>query len=139
MPLLEFWRKTRIRLPSNWRVRGSTYAWPDASCDSFDGKAGFCHLQQDGKRLQIYVKKDAVGDKGFELYKLLDLGDHIGVSGYLFRTRTGELTVHVEEITFLSKDLLPLPEKFHGLTDVELRYRQRYVDLVVNPEVRKFF
>ena len=103
------------------------------------GKAGFCHLQQDGKRLQIYVKKDAVGDKGFELYKLLDLGDHIGVSGYLFRTRTGELTIHVEEITFLSKDLLPLPEKFHGLTDVELRYRQRYVDLVVNPEVREVF
>jgi lysyl-tRNA synthetase class 2 len=103
------------------------------------GKAGFCHLQQDGKRLQIYVKKDAVGDKGFELYKLLDLGDHIGVSGYLFRTRTGELTIHVEEITFLSKDLLPLPEKFHGLTDVELRYRQRYVDLVMNPEVREVF
>jgi lysyl-tRNA synthetase class 2 len=103
------------------------------------GKAGFCHLQQDGKRLQIYVKKDAVGDVGFELYKLLDLGDHVGVSGYLFRTRTGELTVHVEEITFLSKDLLPLPEKFHGLTDVELRYRQRYVDLLVNPEVREVF
>jgi lysyl-tRNA synthetase class 2 len=103
------------------------------------GKAGFCHLQQDGKRLQIYVKKDAVGDKGFDLYKLLDLGDHIGVSGYLFRTRTGELTIHVEEITFLSKDLLPLPEKFHGLTDVEMRYRQRYVDLVVNPEVREVF
>ncbi len=103
------------------------------------GKAGFAHLQQDGKRLQIYVKKDAVGDKGFELYKLLDLGDHIGVSGYLFRTRTGELSVHVAEITFLSKDLLPLPEKWHGLTDVELRYRQRYVDLFMNPEVREVF
>ncbi len=103
------------------------------------GKAGFAHLQQDGKRLQIYVKKDAVGEKGFELYKLLDLGDQIGVSGYLFRTRTGELSVHVEEITFLSKDLLPLPEKWHGLTDVELRYRQRYVDLVMNPEVREVF
>ena len=103
------------------------------------GKAGFAHLQQDGKRLQIYVKKDAVGERGFELYKLLDLGDHIGVSGYLFRTRTGELSVHVEEITFLSKDLLPLPEKWHGLTDVELRYRQRYVDLVMNPEVRDVF
>jgi lysyl-tRNA synthetase class 2 len=103
------------------------------------GKAGFAHLQQDGQRLQIYVKKDAVGEKGFELYRLLDLGDHIGVSGYLFRTRTGELTVHVEEITFLSKDLLPLPEKWHGLTDVELRYRQRYVDLVMNPEVREVF
>jgi lysyl-tRNA synthetase, class II len=103
------------------------------------GKAGFAHLQQDGQRLQIYVKKDAVGEKGFELYKLLDLGDHIGVSGYLFRTRTGELSVHVEEITFLSKDLLPLPEKWHGLTDVELRYRQRYVDLFMNPEVRDVF
>ncbi|HEY6369122.1 MAG TPA: lysine--tRNA ligase [Candidatus Sulfotelmatobacter sp.] len=103
------------------------------------GKAGFAHLQQGGKRLQIYVKKDAVGDKGFELYKLLDLGDHIGASGYLFRTRTGELSVHVEKITFLSKDLLPLPEKWHGLTDIELRYRQRYVDLVMNPEVREVF
>jgi lysyl-tRNA synthetase class 2 len=103
------------------------------------GKAGFAHLQQDGQRLQIYVKKDAVGENGFELYKLLDLGDHIGVSGYLFRTKTGELTVHVEEVTFLSKDLLPLPEKWHGLTDVELRYRQRYVDLVMNPEVREVF
>ncbi len=103
------------------------------------GKAGFAHLQQDGQRLQIYVKKDAVGEKGFELYRLLDLGDHIGASGYLFRTRTGELSVHVEQITFLSKDLLPLPEKWHGLTDVELRYRQRYVDLVMNPEVREVF
>jgi len=103
------------------------------------GKAGFAHLQQGGKKLQIYVKKDAVGDKGFELYKLLDLGDHVGVNGYLFRTRTGELSVHVEQIEFLSKDLLPLPEKWHGLTDVELRYRQRYVDLFMNPEVREVF
>ena len=103
------------------------------------GKAGFAHLQQGGQKLQIYVKKDAVDEKGFELYKLLDLGDHIGVSGYLFRTRTGELTVHVGEITFLAKDLLPLPEKWHGLTDVELRYRQRYVDLIMNPEVREVF
>lgn len=103
------------------------------------GKAGFAHLQQDGQRLQIYVKKDAIGDAGFELWKLLDLGDHIGVRGYLFRTRTGELSIHAEELTFLSKDLLPLPEKFHGLTDVELRYRQRYLDLVMNPEVREVF
>jgi lysyl-tRNA synthetase class 2 len=103
------------------------------------GKAGFAHLQQDGQRLQIYVKKDAIGEAGYELWKLLDLGDHIGVRGYLFRTRTGELSIHAEELTFLSKDLLPLPEKFHGLTDVELRYRQRYVDLVMNPEVREVF
>ena len=74
------------------------------------GKAGFAHLQQGGQRLQIYVKKDAVGDKGFELYKLLDLGDHIGVSGYLFRTRTGELTVHVEEITFSAKTCCLYPK-----------------------------
>jgi len=103
------------------------------------GKAGFAHLEQGGQRLQIYVKQDAVGAKGFELYKLLDLGDQIGVSGYLFRTRTGELSVHVGEITFLAKDLLPLPEKWHGLTDVELRYRQRYLDLLMNPDVRQVF
>jgi len=103
------------------------------------GKAGFAHLQQGGQRLQVYVKLDFVGEKGFALYKLLDLGDHIGVRGYLFRTRTGELTIHAEELTFLAKDLLPLPEKWHGLTDVELRYRQRYVDLVMNQDVREVF
>ena len=103
------------------------------------GKAGFATLQQGGERLQIYVRQDAVGEQGFALYKLLDLGDHIGVSGYLFRTRTGELTVHVETLTFLSKAMLALPEKFHGLADVELRYRQRYVDLFVNLESREVF
>ena len=102
------------------------------------GKASFVHLQQSGEKFQIYVRKDAVGDKLWELYKLLDIGDHVGVKGYLFRTRTGELSLHVEELTFLSKDLLPLPEKFHGLTDVELRYRMRYVDLL-DPEVRQVF
>jgi lysyl-tRNA synthetase class 2 len=103
------------------------------------GKAGFATLQQGGQRLQIYVRLDAVGEKGFALYKLLDLGDHIGVSGYLFRTRTGELTVHVERLTFLSKAMLALPEKFHGLADVELRYRQRYVDLFSNLDAREVF
>ena len=103
------------------------------------GKAAFAHIQQGGQRLQIYVKKDAVGDKQWDLFKLFDIGDHIGVRGYLFRTRTGELSVHVEELTFLAKDLLPLPEKWHGLSDVETRYRQRYVDLVMNPEVRETF
>ncbi|MGC2297274.1 MAG: lysine--tRNA ligase [Acidobacteriaceae bacterium] len=115
------------------------------------GKAGFATLQQEdvrfkqkseskagdapksaGDRLQIYVRKDAVSDSAFELYKLLDLGDHIGVTGYLFRTRTNELTIHVETITFLAKALLALPEKYHGLADIELRYRQRYVDLFMN-------
>ncbi len=96
------------------------------------GKAGFAQLQQGGQRLQIYVRKDDVGERGFALYKLLDLGDHVGVAGYLFRTRTGELSVHVEELTFLAKAMLALPDKYHGLEDVELRYRQRYVDLIVN-------
>ena len=96
------------------------------------GKAGFAVLQANGARLQIYVRKDDVGERAFELYKLLDLGDHIGVSGYLFRTRTGELTLHVRELTFLAKAMLALPDKFHGLTDIELRYRQRYVDLFMD-------
>ena len=103
------------------------------------GKAGFAHLQQNGERLQIYVRQDAVGEQGFQLYKLLDLGDHIGVTGYLFRTRTGELSVHVETITFLAKAMLALPEKYHGLSDTELRYRQRYVDLFMNTDVREVF
>ncbi len=103
------------------------------------GKAGFAHLQQNGQRLQIYIRKDAVGDNAFELSKLLDLGDHIGVSGTMFRTRTGELTVHVEKIAFLAKAMLALPDKFHGLEDVELRYRQRYVDLFTNVDVREVF
>ncbi|AXC14492.1 Lysyl-tRNA synthetase (class II) [Acidisarcina polymorpha] len=103
------------------------------------GKAGFAHLQQGGERLQIYVRLDAVGEQGFALYKLLDLGDHIGVTGYLFRTRTGELSIHVETITFLAKAMLALPEKFHGLSDTELRYRQRYVDLFMNTDVREVF
>ena len=103
------------------------------------GKAGFATLQQGGERLQVYVRLDAVGEQGFALYKLLDIGDHIGVSGYLFRTRTGELTVHVERLTFLAKAMLALPEKFHGLADVELRYRQRYVDLFANLESREVF
>ncbi len=103
------------------------------------GKAGFATLQQGGQRLQIYVRQDAVGEQGYALYKLLDMGDHIGVTGYLFRTRTGELTIHVETLTFLAKAMLALPEKFHGLSDVELRYRQRYVDLFTNLDAREVF
>jgi lysyl-tRNA synthetase, class II len=96
------------------------------------GKAGFAQLQQAGQRMQIYVRKDDVGENAFALYKLLDLGDHIGVIGHLFRTRTGELTIHVSKLTFLAKALLALPDKYHGLADTELRYRQRYVDLFMN-------
>jgi len=103
------------------------------------GKAGFAHLAGGGKRLQIYVRLDAVGERYFELYKMLDIGDIVGVEGTLFRTRTGELTVHAERLHFLAKSLLPLPEKWHGLADVEIRYRQRYLDLMVNEEVREIF
>jgi lysyl-tRNA synthetase, class II len=103
------------------------------------GKAGFAHVQGSGKRVQVYVRKDVVGEKGFALFQLLDLGDHIGVQGHLFRTKTGELSVWVEELFFLSKALLPLPEKWHGLADIELRYRQRYLDLIVNEKSREVF
>jgi len=103
------------------------------------GKAGFAHLQASGSRIQIYVKKDVVGEKGFELFRLLDLGDSVGVRGHMFRTKTNELSIWVEEITFLAKALLPLPEKWHGLTQVESRYRQRYLDLIANEKSRQIF
>ena len=103
------------------------------------GKAGFAHIQGSGARIQIYVRKDVVGEKGFQLFHLLDLGDHVGVHGYVFRTKAGELSVWVEELFFLSKALLPLPEKWHGLTDVELRYRQRYLDLIASDKSRHVF
>lgn len=103
------------------------------------GKAGFLHLLQSGEKLQIYIRKDAVSEAAYKLYEILDIGDIIGAAGYLFRTKTGELTVHVEEIFFLSKIMLALPEKWHGLEDIETRYRQRYVDLIANPEVRNVF
>jgi len=103
------------------------------------GKAGFAHLLQNGERLQVYIKKDAVPESDFALYQILDIGDIAGVEGYLFRTRTGELSVHVERLHHLAKTLLSMPEKWHGLEDVELRYRQRYLDLIANPEARKIF
>ncbi|HYL61095.1 MAG TPA: lysine--tRNA ligase [Candidatus Methylomirabilis sp.] len=103
------------------------------------GKAGFAHIQGQGKKIQVYVKKDVVGEKGFALFQLLDLGDIVGARGHLFRTKTGELSIWVEELSFLSKALLPLPEKWHGLTDVELRYRQRYLDLIANEKSREVF
>jgi lysyl-tRNA synthetase, class II len=103
------------------------------------GKAGFMHIQQNGASLQIYVRKDAVSERDYQLFGLLDIGDIVGAAGYLFRTRTGELSVHVEKLEFLAKTLLAMPEKWHGLEDVELRYRQRYLDLIANPEARELF
>jgi len=103
------------------------------------GKAGFMALADGGQRVQVYAKKDQLPERDFQLYQLLDIGDLIGVEGTMFRTRTGELTVLAKSLSFLAKSFLPLPEKWHGLTDVEIRYRRRYVDLVVNPEVRDVF
>lgn len=102
------------------------------------GKTSFAHIQSGKDRIQIYVRKKELGDV-FELYKSLDIGDHIGVTGQVFRTRTDELTILVNELTLLSKSLRPLPEKWHGLKDVETRYRQRYVDLIVNQDVKDIF
>jgi lysyl-tRNA synthetase, class II len=103
------------------------------------GKAGFITLSDGEGQLQIYAKKDQLSERDFQLYKLLDIGDFIGAEGTLFRTKTGELTVVASELAFLAKSFLPLPEKWHGLKDIEIRYRQRYVDLVVNREVRDVF
>jgi lysyl-tRNA synthetase class 2 len=103
------------------------------------GKASFFHIQDRRARLQVYAQKDRLGDEGYSLFQSLDVGDIVAVSGHLFRTRTRELTVEAEGLRLLTKCLRPLPEKWHGLADVEARYRQRYVDLMVNPEVRDVF
>jgi lysyl-tRNA synthetase, class II len=103
------------------------------------GKACFSHIQDGSGRIQLYFQKNTLGDEHYGLFKKLDIGDFIGAKGFLFRTKTNELTVEVEKFSLLSKSLRPLPEKWHGLTDVELRYRQRYVDLIVNPDVKKVF
>ncbi|MGH7260346.1 MAG: lysine--tRNA ligase [Nitrospiraceae bacterium] len=103
------------------------------------GKAAFAVLQDGADRLQVYLKKDNLSEQAYKVCEELDLGDWIGVSGVLFRTKTNEFTVEVRQLTFLSKALRPLPEKWHGLTDVETRYRQRYVDLIANPAVHGIF
>jgi lysyl-tRNA synthetase class 2 len=103
------------------------------------GKAGFLQLSDGMARVQVYVRQDAVSAHEYSVFKLLDLGDWVGVEGYLFRTRTNEFSVHVTSLTFLAKCLLPLPEKWHGLQDIETRYRQRYLDLIVNPDSRRVF
>ena len=103
------------------------------------GKACFIHIQDRTGRIQSYIRKDKVSDEKFSVFKLMDIGDFIGIKGPFFRTRTGELTILAEDLTLLTKSLRPLPEKWHGLTDVETRYRQRYVDLIVNPKVKDVF
>jgi len=103
------------------------------------GKSSFCDLQDRDGKIQLYVRINDIGAEEYENFKKLDLGDIIGVKGYVFRTKMGEISVHVTSYTLLSKSLRPLPEKFHGLKDTDTRYRQRYLDLIVNPEVRKTF
>ncbi len=103
------------------------------------GKVLFCDLQDTAGRIQLFVKIDELGEEEFARFKKLDLGDIIGVSGEVFKTKTGEISIRINQCTLLSKSLLPLPEKFHGLTDKETRFRQRYVDLMVNPEVKRNF
>ena len=103
------------------------------------GKAIFCDIQDDRGQIQLYVRKDAVTEQEFADFRKYDIGDIIGVRGYAFKTKTGEISIHVQQITLLSKSLRPLPEKFHGMTNTELRYRQRYVDLIMNPESKRNF
>jgi lysyl-tRNA synthetase class 2 len=103
------------------------------------GKASFLHIQDDSGRIQVYVKKEVIGEEYYSHFKKWDIGDIVGFKGKLFTTKTGELTILADTIKLITKSLRPLPEKFHGLTDVEMRYRQRYVDLIVNPEVRETF
>ena len=103
------------------------------------GKAIFCDIQDDRGQIQLYVRKDAVTEQEFADFRKYDIGDIIGVCGYAFKTKTGEISIHVQQVTLLSKSLRPLPEKFHGMTNTELRYRQRYVDLIMNPESKRNF
>ena len=103
------------------------------------GKASFCHIQDMQGQIQSYVSQNDLGEEEYKEFKTLDIGDIVGITGFVFKTRTGEISVHAKEVKLLSKSLKPLPEKFHGLKDTELRYRERYVDLIVNPEVKETF
>ena len=103
------------------------------------GKASFCHIQDGEGRIQSYVSINELGEESYKQFKEDDIGDIIGITGFVFKTRTGEVSIHAKEVTLLSKSLRPLPEKYHGLKDTDLRYRQRYVDLIVNPEVKDTF
>ena len=103
------------------------------------GKAAFCTIQDCDEKIQSYVSINDLGEENYKEFKTWDIGDIIGITGFVFKTRTEEISVHAKEVTLLSKSLRPLPEKFHGLKDIDLRYRQRYVDLIVNPEVKKTF
>lgn len=114
-------------------IAGRITSWRDM------GKANFIDVRDSSDRMQIYVRVDDIGEESFKKFKKWDLGDIVGVTGFVFRTRRGEISVHAKEITLLSKSLLPLPEKWHGLKDKEERYRKRYLDLIANPDVKETF
>ena len=103
------------------------------------GKASFSDLSDRYGRIQMYVKRDNLGDEEYKAFKKLDIGDLVGIEGEVFRTQKGEISIMVQSLTLLSKNLIPLPEKWHGLKDTDMRYRQRYVDLIINPDVRDTF
>ena len=103
------------------------------------GKASFCHIQDSEGKIQSYVSINELGEESYKEFKEYDIGDIIGITGFVFKTKTGEISIHAKKVTLLSKSLRPLPEKFHGLKDTDLRYRQRYVDLIMNPEVKETF
>ena len=103
------------------------------------GKASFAHVQDPYGKIQLYVSVNDLGEESYKAFKEDDIGDIVGVKGFVFKTKTGEISIHAKEVTLLSKSLRPLPEKFHGLKDTDLRYRQRYVDLIMNPEVKDTF
>ena len=103
------------------------------------GKASFVHLQDGEGRIQVYVRREDVGEDCYADFKTMDIGDILGIEGFVFQTKTGEISVHATKLVLLSKSLRVLPEKFHGLTDTDTRYRQRYIDLIMNPEVRDTF
>src|SRR5690625_3909463 len=103
------------------------------------GKVGFTHIQDATEQIQLYVRKDEVGEEAYEIFKTADIGDIVGVSGLMFKTNVGELSIQVQQFSLLSKSLRPLPEKYHGLQDIELRYRKRYLDLIMNEESRSTF
>ena len=103
------------------------------------GKVIFCHIKDDRGQIQLYTRVDALSEQEFADFRKFDIGDIIGVNGYVFKTKTGEISVHVEHVTLLAKSLRPLPEKFHGMTNTELKYRQRYVDLIMSDESRRNF
>ena len=115
------------------KIAGRIMSWRDM------GKANFIDIRDNTDRIQVYVRSNDIGKEEFAEFKKWDIGDIVGIEGFVFRTRKGEISIHAQKITLLSKSLLPLPEKWHGLKDQDMRYRQRYVDLIVNPEVKQTF